>query len=261
MRSLGIEAPRHAGPIQRPRGVTLHQAQPHHQERRTRVALCIVLQRLEPRGGVGRSPGQQQEVGEEQPSRPIGRLKRHAHSGVLDGALQLVAVELREREQRRERGDVRPEVMQLLQEALAVPVLEQAQRPRGAPFGREGLKPRLPLDHPESLPPMLSDPETSGSDGVPEPSLDRCRPAFKRHTRSEAHTSELQSPCNVVCRLLLEKEKASTGDGMFAALQNIKMMLTKQRPLSELATQVMERVPQVLENVTLAARRPLFFFY
>src|SRR2546426_6892742 len=30
----------------------------------------------------------------------------------------------------------------------------------------------------------------------------RCRPR-----RSEEHTSELQSPCNLVCRLLLEKKK------------------------------------------------------
>src|SRR5256885_10694326 len=29
--------------------------------------------------------------------------------------------------------------------------------------------------------------------------------------RSEEHTSELQSPCNLVCRLLLEKKKSSTG--------------------------------------------------
>src|SRR3989454_4065131 len=28
-----------------------------------------------------------------------------------------------------------------------------------------------------------------------------------RHFRSEEHTSELQSPCNLVCRLLLEKKK------------------------------------------------------
>src|SRR5256885_9921221 len=28
-----------------------------------------------------------------------------------------------------------------------------------------------------------------------------------RPTRSEEHTSELQSPCNLVCRLLLEKKK------------------------------------------------------
>src|SRR2546426_8260428 len=27
------------------------------------------------------------------------------------------------------------------------------------------------------------------------------------HVRSEEHTSELQSPCNLVCRLLLEKKK------------------------------------------------------
>src|SRR5256885_11917905 len=29
-------------------------------------------------------------------------------------------------------------------------------------------------------------------------------------SRSEEHTSELQSPCNLVCRLLLEKKKQST---------------------------------------------------
>src|SRR5256885_12807899 len=28
--------------------------------------------------------------------------------------------------------------------------------------------------------------------------------------RSEEHTSELQSPCNLVCRLLLEKKKTET---------------------------------------------------
>src|SRR5256885_7806356 len=28
--------------------------------------------------------------------------------------------------------------------------------------------------------------------------------------RSEEHTSELQSPCNLVCRLLLEKKKTAT---------------------------------------------------
>src|SRR2546426_3951210 len=29
----------------------------------------------------------------------------------------------------------------------------------------------------------------------------------KKKSRSEEHTSELQSPCNLVCRLLLEKKK------------------------------------------------------
>src|SRR5205807_7488887 len=30
---------------------------------------------------------------------------------------------------------------------------------------------------------------------------------FHHYHRSEEHTSELQSPCNLVCRLLLEKKK------------------------------------------------------
>src|SRR5256885_7349635 len=33
------------------------------------------------------------------------------------------------------------------------------------------------------------------------------RAAGRRAHRSEEHTSELQSPCNLVCRLLLEKKK------------------------------------------------------
>src|SRR2546426_1257274 len=33
------------------------------------------------------------------------------------------------------------------------------------------------------------------------------RLAHHRAERSEEHTSELQSPCNLVCRLLLEKKK------------------------------------------------------
>src|SRR3989454_7782862 len=33
------------------------------------------------------------------------------------------------------------------------------------------------------------------------------RPVEEERLRSEEHTSELQSPCNLVCRLLLEKKK------------------------------------------------------
>src|SRR3989454_5831765 len=36
-----------------------------------------------------------------------------------------------------------------------------------------------------------------------------CRPRATR-CRSEEHTSELQSPCNLVCRLLLEKKKKTS---------------------------------------------------
>src|SRR2546426_7572095 len=35
------------------------------------------------------------------------------------------------------------------------------------------------------------------------------RAILKSSPRSEEHTSELQSPCNLVCRLLLEKKKTT----------------------------------------------------
>src|SRR5256885_2657878 len=35
------------------------------------------------------------------------------------------------------------------------------------------------------------------------------RPSNRLLVRSEEHTSELQSPCNLVCRLLLEKKKTT----------------------------------------------------
>src|SRR5256885_4781095 len=38
----------------------------------------------------------------------------------------------------------------------------------------------------------------------------RHRGRRREWTRSEEHTSELQSPCNLVCRLLLEKKKTIT---------------------------------------------------
>src|SRR2546426_6265966 len=37
----------------------------------------------------------------------------------------------------------------------------------------------------------------------------RRAPRAGAQRRSEEHTSELQSPCNLVCRLLLEKKKAT----------------------------------------------------
>src|SRR5256885_5080507 len=37
--------------------------------------------------------------------------------------------------------------------------------------------------------------------------IEICSKSRKGNQRSEEHTSELQSPCNLVCRLLLEKKK------------------------------------------------------
>ncbi len=52
-------------------------------------------------------------------------------------------------------------------------------------------------------------------------------------------------------------DHASTGDGTVAALQVLALMLRADRPLSQLAESAMDRVPQVLHNVTLSQRLPL----
>src|SRR6266850_5930584 len=46
--------------------------------------------------------------------------------------------------------------------------------------------------------------------GLPRPRCRRTGVARHDFARSEEHTSELQSPCNLVCRLLLEKKKKKT---------------------------------------------------
>ena len=56
---------------------------------------------------------------------------------------------------------------------------------------------------------------------------------------------------------LIFLDHATTGDGLVAAMQVLAIVLREGRPLSELASEAMSRVPQVLVNVTLPDRRPL----
>src|SRR5256885_12620033 len=51
---------------------------------------------------------------------------------------------------------------------------------------------------------------TAGDRPPPLFLLGRDHPPLVLRSRSEEHTSELQSPCNLVCRLLLEKKKKNT---------------------------------------------------
>src|SRR5688500_19113061 len=44
-------------------------------------------------------------------------------------------------------------------------------------------------------------------DGTENAIFRRLLAELQKQSRSEEHTSELQSPCNLVCRLLLEKKK------------------------------------------------------
>src|SRR5256885_10204742 len=50
--------------------------------------------------------------------------------------------------------------------------------------------------------------------------------------RSEEHTSELQSPCNLVCRLLLEKKKKKHATFRHAALRTRERQYSLQCPLA-----------------------------
>src|SRR5256885_6582431 len=71
--------------------------------------------------------------------------------------------------------------------------------------------------------------------GVEDAARERRLRAVDLGERSEEHTSELQSPCNLVCRLLLEKKKT-------AGLQNN----VRGRPLAhdvDTITQQVRRAP------------------
>jgi phosphoglucosamine mutase len=52
-------------------------------------------------------------------------------------------------------------------------------------------------------------------------------------------------------------DHVTTGDGLVGALQVLAIMLREGKPLSELTQKAMTRVPQILVNVQLAARKPL----
>ncbi|MFO0552367.1 MAG: phosphoglucosamine mutase [Polyangiaceae bacterium] len=56
---------------------------------------------------------------------------------------------------------------------------------------------------------------------------------------------------------LIFLDHATTGDGIVAALQVAAIVVEEEKPLSEIATGAIERVPQVLENATFAKRLAL----
>src|SRR2546426_6961377 len=70
---------------------------------------------------------------------------------------------------------------------------------------------------------------TSNAQGSPRSTYSHCPPTPPY--RSEEHTSELQSPCNLVCRLLLEKKKT---------------MARQQHVASRSQTQYLQRFRQLI---------------
>src|SRR5256885_6588300 len=68
---------------------------------------------------------------------------------------------------------------------------------------------RLPAAAQRAVPRQGRPRDRPGPDGGPRRGEPGAGPGGSR-ARSEEHTSELQSPCNLVCRLLLEKNKRVT---------------------------------------------------
>src|SRR5256885_13230872 len=53
-----------------------------------------------------------------------------------------------------------------------------------------------------------------------------------QETRSEEHTSELQSPCNLVCRLLLEKKKKNQTRNITTSQEHLTIAQLHILPIS-----------------------------
>src|ERR1022692_1105840 len=83
--------------------------------------------------------------------------------------------------------------------------------------------------------------------------LGSCRRS-RRLPRSEEHTSELQSPCNLVCRLLLEKKKI---EAVAIAVTMELLRLAHSIP----AASRMERANLELQKEVSMLKAPLFFFF
>src|SRR5256885_9452258 len=63
--------------------------------------------------------------------------------------------------------------------------------------------------------------------------------------RSEEHTSELQSPCNLVCRLLLEKKKKKTSH-VVSCTKVIKLISTHANDLTSSLLTAFDRMRSVV---------------
>src|ERR1022692_4801151 len=75
-----------------------------------------------------------------------------------------------------------------------------------------------------------------------------------RANRSEEHTSELQSPCNLVCRLLLEKKQRQGVDSMGRAESYDRV-----RPHRSFWRRLLARLRP--EGQLMRHRQRLFFFF
>src|ERR1022692_2924787 len=85
-----------------------------------------------------------------------------------------------------------------------------------------------------------------------------CIPQFLHFapTRSEEHTSELQSPCNLVCRLLLEKKKRTLTE----QVDDPKGHQNNPMTLDEVEAKFARLTKRFLNESELRAITSFFFF-
>src|ERR1039457_5423972 len=79
-------------------------------------------------------------------------------------------------------------------------------------------------------------------------------------TRSEEHTSELQSPCNLVCRLLLEKKKKTKTKTPHTNDTNSRSVAHVYTPGTAYATRVTSRCNVHVFACTVFVFFCFFFF-
>src|ERR1039457_5866432 len=79
--------------------------------------------------------------------------------------------------------------------------------------------------------------------------------------RSEEHTSELQSPCNLVCRLLLEKNRAGRRPCSEAWVRPCLSRLQAYKPRPGGAASWVGGLVPALSLSLAVIKSPFFFFY
>src|SRR2546426_6265718 len=91
-----------------------------------------------------------------------------------------------------------------------LPIIETVRRPpgwTGEAYTGDGIK--INSGFLDGL--TVADAKRKATDWLVAQGLGEAKVNYRlRDWRSEEHTSELQSPCNLVCRLLLEKKKKKT---------------------------------------------------
>src|SRR5260370_20783840 len=103
-------------------------------------------------------------------------------------------------------NDTAPPEISPLPLPAALPISDPVHRPRQLASRRRGRRLPLPGRRRSRIPPAQRPPRRVLLPDVPLDRAEDPRARLLLRTRSEEHTSELQSHLNIVCRLLLEKK-------------------------------------------------------